>query len=100
MFEEIGTNDGVGNISNNLNIGKRAAKAQIEFEHALVIGFNASSVDSLERKTTVEALAICEIRRGGPNVSTRIDHETFTRITLMTEKHAASSRFTRRRRRN
>ncbi len=41
-----------------------------EFEHALAIGFNALSVDSLERKTTVEPLATCEIRGGGANMST------------------------------
>ncbi len=45
-------------------------KAKVEFEHALAIGFNARSVDSLERKTTVEPLAICEIRGDGANVST------------------------------
>ncbi len=60
----------MGNISNNENIGKRVAKASIEFEHALVIGFNARSVDSLERKNTVEPLAIREIRGDGANVST------------------------------
>ncbi len=53
-----------GNISNNENMGKRAVKAKVEFEHALVVGFNVRSVDSLERKTTVEPLAICEIRGG------------------------------------
>ncbi len=89
----------MGKISNNENIGKRAAKAKIKFEHALVIGFNASSVDDLERKNTVEPLAIREIRGDGANVSTIIDHETFTRITLMNEKHAAASIFTRQRRR-
>ncbi len=69
-FEEIGTNDGVGNISNNENVGKRTTKAKVEFEHALAIGFNARSVDSLGRKTIVEPLAICEIRGDGANVST------------------------------
>ncbi len=48
----------MGNISNNEIIEKREAKAKIKFEHALVIGFNVISVDSLERKTTVEPLAI------------------------------------------
>ncbi len=51
----------MGAISSNENMGKRATKAKIEFEHALAIGFNARSVDSLEDKTTVEPLAICEI---------------------------------------
>ncbi len=69
-FEEAGTNDGVGNISNNENVGNRTTKAKIEFQHALAIGFNGRSVDSLERKTTVEPLAICKIRGNGANVST------------------------------
>ncbi len=38
-FKEIGTNDMVGNISNNENMVKRAANAKIEYEHALAIGF-------------------------------------------------------------
>ncbi len=63
-FEDIDTSDGMGNISNNENLGERAAKAKIEFEHALIIGFNARSDESLERKTPVEPLAICESRRG------------------------------------
>ncbi len=49
-------------------MGERTTKAKVEFEHAL--GFNARSVDSLERKTTVEPLAICEIRGDGASVST------------------------------
>ncbi len=39
---------------------KRATKAKVEFEHALAIRFNARWVDGLERKTTVELLAICK----------------------------------------
>ncbi len=61
-FEEIGTDDGMGNISNDENMRKRSTKADIEFEHALAIGFNARSVDSLEGKTTVKPLVICEVR--------------------------------------
>ncbi len=60
----------MGNISNNENVGKRKTKAKVEFEHALAIGFNARSVDSLERKITVEPSAICEIRGDGANVRT------------------------------
>ncbi len=59
----------MGNISNNENVGKRTTKAKVEFEHAVAIGFNARSVDSLERKTTVEALAICEIRGDGATLA-------------------------------
>ncbi len=43
-------------------MGKRPTKAKIELEHALAIGFNARSVDSFQRLTTVEPLATCEIR--------------------------------------
>ncbi len=39
-------------VSNNANMWKGAAKAKIEFDHALARGFNARSVESLERKTT------------------------------------------------
>ncbi len=34
-------------------------EAKIEFVHALAIGFNARSVDSLESEATVEPLVIC-----------------------------------------
>ncbi len=94
-FKEISTDDGVRNINNNENMGKRATETKIEFEQALAIGLNARSVDSLERKTTTVSLAICEIRGGGG-----ADHETFARITLMNETHMVSIRFTRCRRHN
>ncbi len=39
-------------------MGKRATKGKVEFEHALAVGFNARSVDSLECEATAEPLAI------------------------------------------
>ncbi len=80
-------------------MGKRATKTNVEFEHALAVGFNACLVDSLEREATVVPLAICGCRGDGADGSTRVDHEAFSGITLTDEKHAASSRFTRRQRR-
>ncbi len=73
-------------------------EAKIEFVHALAICFNAHSIDTLERESTVEPLVISVCRRDGADVSTGVNHEAFTGITLMNVKHAASRRFTRRRR--
>ncbi len=67
-FKEISTDDGVRNINSNESMGKRATETKIE--QALAIGLNARSVDSLERKTTTEPMAICEIRGDGADVST------------------------------
>ncbi len=47
-------------------------------------------------EATVDPLAICMCRRNGTDVSTIVDHEAFSRITLMNVKHTASSRITRR----
>ncbi len=60
LFEKICSDDGVGNISNNENMRKRATKTKVEFEHVLVVGLSALSVGSLEREATVKLLAICE----------------------------------------
>ncbi len=68
--EESSTDDGVRNIDNNKNMGKRAMETKIEFTQALIKGLNARSVDSLERKTTTEPLAICEIRGDSADAST------------------------------
>ncbi len=96
FFDKICSDYGVGHISNNKNMGKRATKAKVEFGHALAVGFNARSVDSLEREATVEPLAICGCRGDGADGSTRVHHEAFSGITLTNEKHTAWSRFTRR----
>ncbi len=69
-FEEICSDDGLGNISSSENLGKRATKAEVEFDHALGIGCYARSVDSLEREATVERVAICGCMRDGTDVST------------------------------
>ncbi len=80
-------------------MGKGATKTKVEFNHALAVGFNARSVDSLEREAIVEPLTICGCRGDGADGSTRVDREAFSVFKLTNEKHAASSRFTRRRRR-
>ncbi len=73
-------------------------ETKIQFVHALAVGFNDRSIDTLKRESTVEPLVICVCRRDGADVSSGVDHAALTGITLMNVKHAASSRFTRRRR--
>ncbi len=62
LLEKICSDYGVGHMSNNENMEKRATKTKVEFGHALAVGFNARSVDSLEREATVEPLAACGCR--------------------------------------
>ncbi len=49
--------------------GKERRRHKIEFGHAFAKG-NARLVDSLDRETTAEPLAICENRGDDANVST------------------------------
>ncbi len=88
------------NIGHNEDVGKGSTEAKVELEQALAIGFDASSVDSLKGEATVGSLAICVYGRNGADISTRVDYEAFSGVTLMNVKHAASSRITRRRCRN
>ncbi len=88
------------NIGHNEDVGKGSAEAKVELKQALAIGFDASSFDSLKCDATIEPLAICVCGGNGADISTRVDYEAFSGVTLMNVKHAASSRITRRRCRN
>ncbi len=97
-FEEISAEN--GNIGHNKDVGKRSTEAKVELKQALAIGLDACSVDGLKGEANVRPLAICVCGGNGADVSTKVDHEAFSRITLMDIKYAASSRITRRRCRN
>ncbi len=86
------------NVGHNKGAGKRSTEATIELEHALAIGFNGGSVDSLKVEATVGPLAICVCWGKGADVSTRLDHEAFSGVIFMNVKRVPSSRITRRRR--
>ncbi len=53
----------------------------------------------LKSEVTVAPLVNCVFRWDYVDVSNEVDHEAFSRVTLMKVKHAASSRITRLRRR-
>ncbi len=83
------------NVGHNKDVGKGSTEAKIGLEQALAIGL------MLARLTVIVGpLAICVCRKDGADVSTKVDHEAFSGVTLMNVKHEASSRITRRRRRN
>ncbi len=71
-------------------MAKGSSEAEIEFEHALAIGFHVRSVGSLEGEATVGPLAICMCRRDGTDVSIRVDYESFSG-TSSTQFRALSS---------
>ncbi len=99
-FENISAENRMRNVGHNEDVGKGSTEAKVEPKQALTISFYACLVDSLKSDATVGPLAICVCGRNGADVSTRVDHEAFSGVTLKNVKHAASSRITRRRRRN
>ncbi len=74
------------NVGHIKDVGKGSTEAKIELEQALVIGFDAASVFSLKSEAIVGPLAICVCRRDGADVSTKVDHEAFSGVTLMNLK--------------
>ncbi len=99
-FEEISAENGMRNVGHNKDVGKGSTEAKVDLKQALAISFDACLVHSLQSEATVGPLAICVCGGNGADVSTRVDYEAFSRITLMDIKHAGSSRITRRRCRN
>ncbi len=82
-FEEISAENGMRNIGQNKDVRKRSTEAKVELKQALAIGLDACSVDGLKGEANVGPLAIAVCGGNGADVSTRVDHEAFSRITLM-----------------
>ncbi len=83
------------NVGHDKYVGQGLTEPKVELEQVLAISFDACLVDSLNSEATVGPLAICVCWGNGADVSTRVDHEEFSGVTLMNVKHAASSRITR-----
>ncbi len=87
-FEKVST-------SHNKDVAKGSSEAEIEFEHALALGFSVRLVGSLEGEATVGPLAICKCRRDGTDVSIRVHYEGVSG-TSSTQLRAESPRRQRR----